>query len=222
MNSSSADIIFFAIVAVYLGIKLFSILGKKNEQDTNPEQNRAKIILPELVIERAETPESPIIMEEKNKLENFVFTDDAAKAGIREIIERDNSFALEPFVEGAKIALEMLMNAFSSGDKKQLKQLLDEDVYKILEQQIDEASKQNIVNIKTLVAIEKVEIEAAYLSGSRARIKLKFLTEQVNATKDSNGNIISGNPKTIETVEDTIEFERNIRSGNPNWSITSL
>lgn len=223
MTASYADIIFFAVVAVYLGLKLFSVLGKKNEQDSKIEIRKASIAMPEFQVERESAQQkAAVVQAEKNKLENFTFLDENAKNGVKEIIEKDPSFALESFVEGAKMALEMLFKAFSTGDKKTLKQLLADDIYPGLEKQLDEHTNQNLVHIKSLVAIENVEIASASVAGSRAKIGLKFLTEQISVTKDSNGNIVSGNPKAIETVEDFVEFERNTRSSNPNWSITSL
>ncbi len=222
MTASYADIFFFAAVAVYLGLKLFSILGKKNEQDANIESRRPAMSIPDITLEKESAQQKAAVQVEKNKLENFVFLNDEAKSGIKEIIEKDTSFALETFVEGAKIALEMVMKAYSSFDKKTLKELLTDDVYQSLEKQIDEFTAQKVVSTKSLVAIEKVEIESASISGSRVKIGLKFLTEQINVTKDSNGNVISGNPKAIENVEDVIEFERNTRSSNPNWSIIAL
>lgn len=220
MTASYADIIFFAAVAVYLGLKLFSTLGKKNEQDANIESKRIVIPMPNIPMEQAQP--KPVVQVEKNKLENFTFLSEEAKTGMKEIIEKDPQFALETFTEGAKIAFEMLLKAYSEYDKKTLKELLADDVYAALEVQLETYAKQNISSTKSLVAIEKVEILAASLAGSRAKISLKFLTEQINVTKDANGNVISGNPKNIENVEDIIEFERNIRSSNPNWGITAL
>lgn len=226
MAANYSDIIFFAVVAIYLGIKLFSVLGKKNDQDSNLESRRASYAMPEVMGENkpaiiTQTVKQPEIVV-KNILENFKFASDEAKSGIKEIIEKDASFSLENFVEGAKIAFEMLLKAFSEGDKKTLKSLLADDLYHSFEKQIDEANARNLVVTKSLVGIDEIEIISSSLSGSRSKIGLRFLTEQINVTKDINGNIIEGDYKKIENVEDKWEFERNTKSGNPNWTVVSL
>ena len=226
MAASYADIIFFAVVAIYLGIKLFSVLGRKNEQDTNLESRRASYVMPE-----AMNANKPVMMGQgvkqpeviiKNNLDDFKFSSEVAKSGIKEIIEKDSTFSLEHFVEGAKIAIEMLFKAFSEGDKKTLKALLTDELYANFEKQIDDANAKNYITTKSLVGIDETEIVSASTSGSRVRIGLRFMTEQINVTKDSNGNTIEGDSKKIENVEDVIEYERNTRSSNPNWTIISL
>jgi predicted lipid-binding transport protein (Tim44 family) len=226
MMASYADIIFFAVVAIYLGIKLFSVLGKKNEQDSNLEARGPKFAVPETVGEARQmianqnikAPEVAV----KNNLNDFKFSSEEVKSGIKEIIEKDNSFSLGNFIEGAKIALEMLLKAFSEGDKKTLKGLLSDEIYATFEKQLDALSASNHVATKSLVGIDDIEIVSALVSGSRVKIGLKFMTEQISITKDSNGNVIEGDAKKIEHVEDAMEFERNARSSNPNWTIVSL
>ncbi len=227
MTASYADIIFFAVVAIYLGIKLFAVLGKKNEQDANIESRRAPYRIPEVMNDSRQGLISPNVRQVeivvKNNLENFKFASDEVKNGIKEIIEKDPNFSLETFVEGAKIALEMVFKAFSEGDKKTLKSLLSDDLYNVFEKQIDDTNARGLVTIKSLVGIiDDIDIVSASMAGSRAKIGLKLMTEQINATKDVNGNIIEGDTKKIEVVEDIWEFERNTRSGNPNWSVISL
>lgn len=207
MGAGYADIIFFAAVAVYLGIKLFSILGKRNEEDVNAEQKRANFRLPEGFPENQKLIQNvtpvvslkPVVV---NDLSKFKFTSDAAKAGIDEIIAVDKGFVIEDFVEGAKTALEMVLKAYSEGDKNSLKDLLADDVYKVFEAQLDDMKTRNLVNTKTLIAVDDVEITAAQIVSSRAKISLRFLTEQINIIKNSEGAIIHGDSKQIENVED--------------------
>jgi predicted lipid-binding transport protein (Tim44 family) len=228
MAASYADIIFFAAVAIYLALKLFSVLGRKNDEDMNLESKAQSIRVVEVLggkeVQQAGAPAAlkPQVFVPKNNLEDFKFSDDAAKSGIKEVIEKDATFSLENFVEGAKIAFEMVLKAFSEGDKKTLKELLADDVYPDLEREIDSLKEKNLASTRSLVAIEDAEIVSASVSGSRVRIFLKFLTEQINFVKDADGNVVEGDTKAIISVEDVMGFERNTRSSNPNWTIVSL
>ncbi len=228
MTAGYADIIFFAVVAIYLGLKLFSILGKKNDNDTNLEARANTINIPGMP-KAAEAVDAAAAMQarqvppvEKNKLENFKFASDTAKSGMKEVIEKDSNFALEDFIEGAKMAVEMVLKAYSDGDKAMLKELLSDELYGNMSAQLDSQLQQGLVATKSLIAIEDVEIASATVAASRVKIGLRFLTEQINVTKDSNDSVVEGDPKAIITVEDEWEFERNIRSSNPNWTIISI
>ena len=49
----------------------------------------------------------------------------------------------------------------------------------------------------------------------------KFVTEQVNVTRDEAGAAIEGDPNRVATVTDLWTFSRNTRSGNPNWLLVA-
>ena len=55
---------------------------------------------------------------------------DPVSAGLMQIRAADPSFDPNGFTEGAKMAFEMILNSFSSNDRKTLKNLLSPDVFK--------------------------------------------------------------------------------------------
>lgn len=227
MQGNNFDIIFLIAVSAYLAIKLFSVLGRKNEQDTNLEAKKPASapmpILKEIkkpnTVANNNNQQQPVF---KNNLDDFTFTDDVAKNGMKLVMENDKNFNIGMFLEGAKIAFEMVLKAFSENDKGTLKGLLSDEMYANFSQMIDDNIRNNIKITKSLVGIDSTEFSEVALSGTNVVIKLRFLTEQINTVKDANGNVIEGDAKNIEMVEDFWQFEHNIKSSNPNWVITSL
>jgi predicted lipid-binding transport protein (Tim44 family) len=227
MQGNNFDIIFLIAVSAYLAIKLFSILGRKNEQDSNIEaKTPASAPMPVLkdirkpnTVANNNTQQQPVF---KNNLDDFKFTDDVAKNGMKLVLENDKNFNIGMFLEGAKIAFEMVLKAFSQNDKGTLKELLSDEIYNNFSNMIDENIRNNIKVSKSLVGIDSAEFNEVSLNGSNIVIKLRFITEQINTVIDANGNVIEGDSKNIETVEDFWQFEHNIKSSNPNWVITSL
>jgi predicted lipid-binding transport protein (Tim44 family) len=227
MQGNNFDIIFLIAVSAYLAIKLFSILGKKNEQDTKVEAQRPAASLPEILRDKQKpinlpnttTPQQPVF---KNNIDEFKFSNELAKSGLKEVIEIDPSFNIGMFVEGSKIAFEMVLKAFSQNDKNTLKGLLSDEMFANFEKLIDENIAKKLKVTKSLVGIDSVEFSEVSINSSDVNITLKFLTEQINTVKDSLDNVIEGDSKNIETVEDILQFQRNIKSSNPNWTITSL
>jgi predicted lipid-binding transport protein (Tim44 family) len=53
----------------------------------------------------------------------------ALAKGLEKVARADRSFDVREFLEGAKMAYEMIVTAFAQGDRKVLKPLLSRDVY---------------------------------------------------------------------------------------------
>ena len=133
--------------------------------------------------------------------------------------EIDTSFTLQCFLKGANIAFEFITKEFFAGNTKALKSLLDEKLYKKISDKIN--SRKDIKYEFALVAIKSSDIIDATLYNRNASITVKFISEQIIATKDKKDAIINEGSKT-ETVEDIYIFGRDLKSGNPNWSIVSI
>ncbi len=232
MTATYGDIIFFAIVALFLGIKLFSVLGRKESDEdirkiiTKHEQASAGK-LADLAAQANKKPAllKPVASNDQEKQEEVIDEisySDEIKAILQNIKKADTSFEVNNFVYGAKAAFEMVMKAFSENDKNTLKMLLVPHIYDVLERKIDSNISSAITEQKSIVAIDAKEITAAQFANNVVKLRLNFMSEQINIVKDANGNVISGGATKIEVVEDSWEFERNIKSPNPNWLITAI
>ncbi len=73
----------------------------------------------------------------------------------------------------------------------------------------------------TLVGITSAEIVEAYVDDHTLSITAKFVSEQINATRDENGDVIDGNPNAIIDVTDFWTFARDAKSKNPNWNLVA-
>ncbi len=233
MGAGYTDIIFFAVVAAFLVLKLISVLGRKDSDEKVNEivkkHDQAKAAFEERIAtaQRAKQPVAvpkllvaplPVIEE----IDEVDFGSDEIKKTIEIIKEKDASFNVNNFVIGAKGAFDMVMKAFSKNNKETLKLLLSDDVYKTISKIVDENIAQNKFEERSIVSIDAKTISAAELSENIVKLRLNFVSEQISLVKDREGKLISGNPTKIEAVEDSWEFERNIRSTDPNWKITAI
>jgi predicted lipid-binding transport protein (Tim44 family) len=139
--------------------------------------------------------------------------------GILNIAERSPGFTAKTFVEGAKMAYEMVLNAFAKGDKAALKPLLSRDVYDGFAAAIDARVRAGQTRKMEFVGVKHVEVVAARLDGNRAEVTLRMIGEMVAATIDKQGETIEGNQNALREVHDTWTFERDVTSKNPNWLV---
>jgi len=142
-----------------------------------------------------------------------------AGAGLREIFEADPSFAPEEFLEGARGAFEWIVTAYAEGDRKTLRNLLDDDTYASFSGAIDQREKEGQRMEDTLVGIDSSDIVEAVLNGKEARVTVRFVSQQVNVTYDSEGRVLDGDPSSVDTVNDVWTFARDITDRNPNWQL---
>lgn len=208
------DIIFFAMIAAFVVLRLGSVLGRR----TGNERRRQSRFDP--------TPADkvvPLDRERKAREEEAAAVADPAdqslKAGLTQIRLADPRFDLDHFLDGARAAFEMILDAFVKGDKEMLSALLAPQVYESFARAIDERIEAGQLLTIEVVAIRKAEVVEAGMKGSRARITVRFVSEQIRATRDAEGHLVDGNPSKIVEVEDLWTFERDVRSPDPNWQL---
>lgn len=142
-------------------------------------------------------------------------------AALQKMAESDPSFTPRAFVEGAKVAYEMIVDGFAKGDKASLKNLLSREVYDGFARAIDGREAQGHKVESRFVGIDKAVIQSASVIGSKASITMEFVSELISATYDKAGQVVDGDPKSIQDVTDVWTFERDITSRNPNWKLAA-
>jgi predicted lipid-binding transport protein (Tim44 family) len=143
-------------------------------------------------------------------------------AALEQIAEKDPQFTPRSFVEGAKMAYEMIVDGFAKGDKAALKNLLSKDVFDGFARAIDERQAMGQRVDSRFVGIDKATMQSASLiGGKKANITMAFVSELITATYDKAGEVVEGDPKEIREVTDVWTFERDVTSRNPNWKLVA-
>ena len=112
------------------------------------------------------------------------------------------------FLEGAKFAFETIINAFNSGDKKTLKNLLTKNVYISFEKAIEEGNNNPGFQFSSLVinSVEEVVIEKNLIN-----VTLKITSEQFKDDDES----------TISKKQDMWTFQKDKNNKSPIWLLSS-
>lgn len=210
------DLIFFAAVAVFLVMRLRSVLGRRTgtEQRRDPfagapaESPPAALparALPDLAAKPAigAEPPSPLA------------------AGIAHIREADPSFEEAHFSAGARAAFEMILHAFAAGDAASLRPLLSDEVFANFNGAIEERRKAGHTLATTLVGIRSLDVIEADLQARNAVVTVKIVSDQINVTQDAAGKAVEGDPTAVTAITDIWTFSRNTRSRDPNWTLVA-
>ncbi|GLI97273.1 Tim44/TimA family putative adaptor protein [Sphingobium sp. BS19] len=209
-------IVILALVAGFLALRLYSVLGKRtgHEQQPAPLQadDRAKVS----VLQPRNAGEQGT---DNVRLSDGMLAP-GADVGVRALIAADRRFDVPQFIDGAKTAYRMVLEAFWRGDREDLAWLCDADVLASFEEAIAarEAAGETLEN--RLVRIDKAIITEAVLSGRIAHVTMRFDADIAAITRDKDGNIIAGSMTDAVPTHDVWTFSRDLRATDPNWKLT--
>lgn len=257
------DIVFFAIVAVVLGWKLYSVLGRRtgNERRVDPfarpdpkdmtakditgrrnaggkgrdeadapiqlGSRRPAVVRPEADLPADAEPagrdyggRNGMSPRDRRQIEaDLSRAPDAVRDGLASIAKADPSFNPADFIGGAKIAFDMIVQAFAAGDTKMLQSLLARDLYDSFAAAIADRQAKGWKQKTVVIGITQAQIVGAELNGKEARVTLKLVSEQTSVTEDASGNVLEGDPTHVDSVIDIWTFARDTSSRDPNWQL---
>ncbi len=125
--------------------------------------------------------------------------------------------AKREFVKGAKIAYETIITNFAKGKLKDIKSLLDKNVYLQFEEAIKDREEKNFSSETTFIGINSAEVKEHQQNKNMLEVTVEFVSEIISCVKDKDNKVISGDPEKIKKVLDTWKFSKDSRSSNPNW-----
>ena len=121
------------------------------------------------------------------------------------------------FINGAKVAYETIITNFAKGQLKDIKSLLDQNVYKQFDDAIKDRKAKNISSETIFIGVNSAEIKEHNQNKNILEVTVEFVSEIISCMKDKDNKVISGDPETVKKVHDIWKFSKDIRSPNPNW-----
>ena len=125
--------------------------------------------------------------------------------------------AKKEFVKGARIAYETIITNFANGKLKDIKSLLDKNVYQQFEEAIKDRDAKSYSSETTFIGINSAEVKEHLQNKNMLEVTVEFVSEIISCVKDKDNKVVSGDPEKIKKVLDTWKFSKDSRSTNPNW-----
>lgn len=215
------------VIAVVVFLKLRSVLGRRtgNERppydpysapDQTAENDQGNII--NLPGSRGPVAEPEVL---RSKRIPGVEEGSALEKVLQDIGQADHRFDGAEFLNGGKLAYEMIVTAFAAGDRKSLQPLLGPDVFDSFSSALDAREARGETVEMTFVGLRSAEFSNAEITDNFARITVRFVSEQTSSTKNSDGVVIEGDPVTVRDITDVWTFERALNSRDPNWQLVA-
>jgi len=205
-------VILFAMIAGFLALRLYSVLGKRTGHEQPLPKPAEERIAPASMARTIDM--KPEVREIANRA-----VDARAETGLRSVIAADQSFDVAQFLEGAKSAYRMVLEAFWKGDEETLSWLAEDDVRSGFAEAIAARTEAGHVLDNRLVTVERASIVDASVEGKLARITVRFDADIAAVTRDTEGNVVAGSLTDAVETHDVWTFARKLRSDDPNWKL---
>jgi len=220
--------IIFLALAVFIFLRLRSVLGQRTGQERPPFERAPRNVapgapdnvvpIPGSVIDQA--PMAPAAdVAPADRWKGLAEPGTALSQGLDAIVAQDYSFDPRHFLSGARSAYEMIVLAFANGDRRALRDLLSAEVYESFDTAIRDREKHDQKTETRFVSIDKAEIVAAEARDRAAQLTVRFVSQMISVTRDKNGTVVDGNPDKVADITDVWTFARDTTSRDPNWKL---
>jgi len=208
------SIVLLAMIAAFLGMRLYSVLGKRTGHEQEP------------VLPRERTAAAPVRLDENDGSQavaaapadtSGLVYEPAAEAGLRQLLATDRNFDAGRFMEGAEAAYRMILEAYWKGDRDTLRDLCDDDSYDAFAEAIAARETRGETLDNRLVRIDSAKITAVELNRGEARVTVRYHADISAVTRDADGKLIAGSMSDASQTDDLWTFRRQIGSNDPNW-----
>lgn len=216
MNGSLIQLLVLAGIAIFLILKLRSVLGTRDGFEKPPvplEDVRPRVRRDFQVIEGG--PDRDIT-------DHVPEGSDAARA-LAEMKKVEPSFAVRPFLDGARQAYEMILMDFEKGELDRIRPFLSDDVEASFAEAIAQRERDGLTIEASFVGMKELVLHDATFNKDSgfAEIAVRFVGEQTYVVRNKAGEIVEGSPREIKKSRDIWTFARRMGSDDPNWQLVA-
>ena len=212
MSSAPIQLIVLAGIAIFLILKLRSVLGTRDGYEPT-------VAAPGLTTAGG----SEVI---DGSLDHDIIdnaADDASRSALAAMKAVEPSFSVTEFLKGARGAYEMILMAFDKGEIDRIRPFVGDEVEASFDAAVADRAEQGLTVTSSFVGIRELSLAAAEFNPmtKHAEISVRFTGELIRAVRDATGTVVEGNATAIQRQREVWSFARPMGAGDPNWQLTA-
>ena len=216
MNGSIIQLLVLAGIAIFLILRLKSVLGTRDGFEKPPvaapqseRRNRRDFEMIEGGSDRDITDHAPE-------------GSDTARA-LAEMKKAEPSFNVSGFLQGARGAYEMILMAFEKGDLDSVRPFMSREVFDAFSEAVSARRSRGLTVTAEFLGLRELALDSAEFDGNtrEGEISVRFVGEIVSAARDSAGELVEGDPKRPRKQRDIWTFARKMGASDPNWQLVA-
>ena len=216
MNSSLIQLLVLAGIAVFLILKLRSVLGSREGFEK-----------PQLPVDAARpTPKRDFEVIEggpDRDITDHIAENTAAAKALAAMKTAEPGFNVGEFLRGARDAYEMILMAFERGEIDQIRPFLADEVEASFTQAINARDREGRTVEANFLGLREITLaDAEFDSTSRTgEITVRFLGELTSVVRNKAGDIVEGSATEVKRQRDSWTFARRMGVQDPNWQLVA-
>ena len=214
----SIETIIFAVVAIFVAWRLWSVLGTRTGAE-RPPMDAAPVGRAGGDVVDFRRPQAPPPSPDRWK--GIAEPGGNLARGLDAIAAGDPGFDAQQFLGGARGAYEMITKAFADGDVEALRALLAPEPFANFSRAIAARQAAGRNMRVTLVSIDRAEIVDAAAPNGVAQVAVKFTAKMSSATTDASGAVVDGSLTAVADHVEVWTFARPFAARDPNWLLTA-
>ncbi len=212
MSSAPIQLIVLAGIAIFLILKLRSVLGTRDGFEPTAAAPGTTPAVKSDVID--------------GDLDHDIIdnvSDDTSRSALAAMKAIEPAFSVTEFLKGARGAYEMILMAFDKGEIDRIRPFVGDEVEHSFDTAVADRAKRGLSVTSSFVGIREMSLAAAEFDQitKRAEISVRFTGEVIRAVRDASGTVVEGNATAIQRQKETWTFSRVMGAGDPNWQLTA-
>lgn len=216
MNSPILQLLVLAGIAIFLILRLKSVLGSRDGFEGPPRGQVSRA--------SGKRQDFEVIDGGPDRdITDHIAEDTDAAGALADMKRIEPAFSVTEFLQGAKGAYEMILMSFERGKLEDIMPFLSRDVYETFAQVVDARQEQGLAIEAEFVGVRETTLTDAKFdqSSKRAAITVKFTGELVSVVRNKDGEIVEGKPGQAKRQKDSWTFERVMGADDPNWQLVA-
>ncbi|WP_170760987.1 Tim44/TimA family putative adaptor protein [Ruegeria lacuscaerulensis] len=216
MNEPMIQLLVLAGIAVFLILRLKSVLGTREgfekpplQQQPEPHKSRRGF---EVIDGGPDHDITDHVAEDSEQAQTL--------AAMKRI---EPGFSVTEFVQGARGAYEMIVMGFEKGNLDEIQPFLSEEVFDTFVSVVADREDQGLTIEAEFVGVRETSLADVKFDKdtNQAEITMKFVGELTSVVRDRGGDIIEGSPNTVKRQKDSWTFARVMGADDPNWLLVA-
>lgn len=218
MSSSLIQLLVLAGIAIFLILKLRSVLGTREGFEKPP--------IPLDDIRPGPKPRRDFEVIEggpdRDITDHVADGSDSARA-LAGMKMAEPGFSVSSFLSGARGAYEMILMAYEKGDISSVRGFLGPEVAETFDEAIAAREAQGLTVEANFVGLRELALhEATFNRDTReAEVTVRFVAELTSVVKNADGDVVEGSATEIKRQRDLWTFARKMGSEDPNWHLVA-
>lgn len=214
MDSPVIQLLVLAGIAIFLILRLRSVLGTREGYERPPEP---------VAPPRPEARRGFDVIEggADHDITDHVPAGSPSAQALAKMKKAEGGFNVTEFLSGARQAYEMIVMGFERGEMDSLVPLLSRDVFESFDDVVQRREREGLRVEANFVGVREVElVNATFDPATReAELTVRLVGELSSVVRDREGKIVEGDLNVVKQQRDVWTFARKMGTDNPNWRL---